>query len=102
MPVDSGDFGGGAPGGGGSGGGIVTVPVTTDTGAVVQAPRTIQDAITETAKAVTIIRGTAPTPDNLPANAKPGQMFTFTANPNYIYVLGTDNVWRALALVDVV
>jgi hypothetical protein len=61
---------------------------------------TVQQAIAEASVSVKQIP-TAADPGNLPSNAIPGQLYSFTSQPGTLYFLGADNVWRALLAVAV-
>lgn len=98
-----------APGGGGAGRTLSIVSVqsvaTDATGATVvsEQARSVQEAVVEAGQAVKVLPpATAPRVANLPSTAKPGEMYSFAANPAAIYVYGSDNIWRALLLVTVV
>ena len=62
---------------------------------------TVTQAVAAASQAVKAVVG-APSIANLPANATPGQMYTFPSQPSVVYVYGFDNIWRALLLVPVV
>jgi hypothetical protein len=61
---------------------------------------TVQQALEQASISVKQIP-TAADPGNLPSNAIPGQLYTFTSQPGTLYFLGADNVWRALLAVAV-
>jgi hypothetical protein len=62
----------------------------------------IKEAIDAVSSAITVIpRATAPLVSNLPQNARPGQWFMFATQPNYAYVMCSDNVYRAIVLIPV-
>lgn len=66
-------------------------------------PRPLEQAIEEASVGVKTLSGpppsaSAPT-EGLPANAQPGEAYTFQSEPDAIYLLGCDFVWRALLLV---
>jgi hypothetical protein len=62
---------------------------------------TVQQAVAQASVAIKQIP-TAADPGNLPANAVPGQLYTFTSQPATLYFIGADGVWRALLAVAVV
>jgi hypothetical protein len=63
----------------------------------------IAEAIEQASQAITVIPpATAPAPANLPQNANPGQWFMFASQPNYAYVMCSDNVYRGIVLIPVV
>jgi hypothetical protein len=62
---------------------------------------TVEQAVEQASKAVKTI-STAPAIANLPANAIPGQFYSFASQPGTLYFQGADNVWRALLAVPVV
>lgn len=62
---------------------------------------TVEQAVEQASVAVKQIP-TAPALANLPANAVPGQFYSFTSQPGTLYFQGSDNVWRALLSVAVV
>jgi hypothetical protein len=82
----------GSVAGGGASGGATEVVVQSGT---------VQEAVTQASVAIKQIP-TAPDPGNLPANAIPGQFYSFTSQPGTLYFLGADNVWRAVLAVAVV
>lgn len=61
---------------------------------------TVEQAVEEASKAIKSIP-TAPALANLPANAVPGQLYSFASQPGTLYFQGADNVWRALLAVAV-
>jgi hypothetical protein len=60
----------------------------------------------EQAQGVTILDTPPPTAskptEGLPTDAVPGRFYTFKSRNETVYVLGSDNVWRAILLVKVV